>query len=60
VMVSHELPSLLAIADDGIWLDAVGKTPLAHGSPRALLDDAATPAPVLAFLKREDEVEAHA
>jgi phospholipid/cholesterol/gamma-HCH transport system ATP-binding protein len=60
VMVSHELPSLLAIADDGIWLDAVGKTPLAHGSPRALLDDGATPAPVRAFLRREEDVEARA
>jgi phospholipid/cholesterol/gamma-HCH transport system ATP-binding protein len=60
VMVSHELPSLLAIADDGIWLDAVGKAPLAHGSPRALLDDSATHMPVRAFLRREDEVEARA
>jgi len=57
VMVSHELPSLLAVADDGIWLDAVGKRPLAHGSPRTLHDDPATPAPVRAFLRREDEAE---
>jgi phospholipid/cholesterol/gamma-HCH transport system ATP-binding protein len=55
VMVSHELPSLLAVADDGIWLDAVGKQPLAHGSPRALHADPATPAPVRAFLRREEE-----
>jgi phospholipid/cholesterol/gamma-HCH transport system ATP-binding protein len=57
VMVSHELPSMLAVADDGIWLDAVGKRPLAHGSPRALHDDPATPAPVRAFLRREEEPE---
>jgi phospholipid/cholesterol/gamma-HCH transport system ATP-binding protein len=55
VLVSHELPSLLAVADDGIFLDAHDKRPLAHGSPRALRDDAATPAPVRAFLMREDD-----
>jgi phospholipid/cholesterol/gamma-HCH transport system ATP-binding protein len=58
VMVSHELPSLFAVADDGIWLDAVGKRPLAHGSPRALRDDPGTPAPVREFLLRDDAVVA--
>lgn len=38
VMVSHELPSLLAICDDGLFLDAETKTAIAHGSPRALRD----------------------
>src|SRR5258708_2050252 len=34
IMVSHELPSLLAICDDGIFLDAETKTAIAKGSPR--------------------------
>src|SRR5208283_1466263 len=33
VMVSHELPSLLAICDDGIFLDAESKTVVARGAP---------------------------
>lgn len=53
VLVSHELPSLLAIADDGIFLDADSKQPIAHGSPRALRDHAAHPT-VRAFLRREE------
>ena len=53
VFVSHELPSLFAIADDGIFLDADSKTPIAHGSPRALLE-AATHPTVRAFLAREE------
>ena len=53
VIVSHELPSLLAIADDGIFLDADSRAPIAHGSPRALRDSATHPT-VRAFLRRED------
>lgn len=53
LIVSHELPSLLAIADDGIFLDADSKRPIAHGSPRALRDEATHPT-VRAFLRRED------
>ena len=55
VFVSHELPSLFAIADDGIFLDADGKTPIAHGSPRDLLESATHPT-VRAFLAREEPV----
>src|SRR5882757_3558037 len=51
VFVSHELPSLFAIADDGIFLDAESKSPIAHGSPRALRDSAQHPT-VRAFLTR--------
>ncbi|HEY4067699.1 MAG TPA: ATP-binding cassette domain-containing protein [Burkholderiaceae bacterium] len=51
VLVSHELPSLFAIADDGIFLDADSKTPIAHGSPSALLGTATHPT-VRAFLTR--------
>ncbi|CAI3947379.1 ATPase subunit MlaF of the ABC-type intermembrane phospholipid transporter Mla (MlaF) (PDB:6IC4) [Commensalibacter communis] len=39
IIVSHELPSLFTIADDGIFLDAETKRPIAHGSPRALRDN---------------------
>jgi phospholipid/cholesterol/gamma-HCH transport system ATP-binding protein len=38
VMVSHELPSLLAICDDGIFLDTATQTPIAHGPPKAMRD----------------------
>ncbi len=53
ILVSHELPSLLAIADDGIFLDADSKRPIAHGSPRRLLEHAEH-ATVRAFMHRED------
>ncbi|HWI11651.1 MAG TPA: ATP-binding cassette domain-containing protein [Burkholderiaceae bacterium] len=53
VFVSHELPSLFAIADDGIFLDADSKTPIAHGSP-SMLRDTATHPTVRAFLAREE------
>lgn len=53
VFVSHELPSLFAIADDGIFLDAESKSPIAHGSPSALRDSATHPT-VRAFLAREE------
>jgi phospholipid/cholesterol/gamma-HCH transport system ATP-binding protein len=53
VFVSHELPSLFAIADDGIFLDADSKTPIARGSPRELLERATHPT-VRAFLTREE------
>ena len=53
VFVSHELPSLFAIADDGIFLDADSKTPIAHGSPSTLRDTATHPT-VGAFLAREE------
>ena len=53
VFVSHELPSLMAIADDGIFLDAESKTPIGHGSPRALLETSTHPT-VQAFLTRSE------
>jgi phospholipid/cholesterol/gamma-HCH transport system ATP-binding protein len=53
VFVSHELPSLFAIADDGIFLDAESKSPIAHGSPSALRDSSTHPT-VHAFLMREE------
>lgn len=56
VIVSHELPSLFAIADDGIFLDAETKTPIAHGSPRDLRDNCTNPQ-VHAFMNRQAKTE---
>lgn len=53
VFVSHELPSLFAIADDGIFLDADGKSPIARGRPRDLRDRLDLHPTVHAFLHRE-------
>jgi phospholipid/cholesterol/gamma-HCH transport system ATP-binding protein len=52
IMVSHELPSLIGICDDGIFLDAGSKTVIARGSPRALLETNEHPT-VHAFMHRE-------
>ncbi|MBV8650873.1 MAG: ATP-binding cassette domain-containing protein [Alphaproteobacteria bacterium] len=53
VIVSHELPSLFAICDDGVFLDAETKTAIAHGAPRALRENCDHPA-VRAFMERGD------
>jgi phospholipid/cholesterol/gamma-HCH transport system ATP-binding protein len=53
LFVSHELPSLFEIADDGIFLDADSKTPIGRGSPKQLLQTSTHPT-VHAFLRRED------
>jgi phospholipid/cholesterol/gamma-HCH transport system ATP-binding protein len=52
IMVSHELPSLLGICDDGIFLDTESRTAIAHGSPRELRDTCEHPT-VHAFMNRE-------
>ena len=52
VMVSHELPSLLGICDDGIFLDAETHTAIAHGAPSQLRDHCDDPT-VHAFMNRE-------
>ena len=39
VMVTHELPSIFAIADNSVYLDAETRTQLATGDPKALLRD---------------------
>ena len=52
VMVSHELPSLLAICDDGIFLDAESGTAIAHGAPKILRDSCEHPT-VHAFMTRQ-------
>ena len=52
VMVSHELPSLFSICDDGIFLDAETRTPIARGAPKVLRETCAHPT-VHAFMNRE-------
>ncbi|HUC61428.1 MAG TPA: ATP-binding cassette domain-containing protein [Alphaproteobacteria bacterium] len=51
VVVTHELASIFAIADDAIYLDPEARTAIAHGNPRKLLETAHDPR-VLSFLKR--------
>jgi len=54
VIVSHELPSLFAICDDGIFLDAETRTAIGHGSPRDLRDQSTHPT-IQAFMRRAAE-----
>lgn len=51
VIVSHELSSLFATCDDGIFLDGDTHTAIAHGSPRRLRETCAHPV-VRAFMQR--------
>jgi phospholipid/cholesterol/gamma-HCH transport system ATP-binding protein len=51
VVVTHELASIFAIADDSVFLDAERKTAIAHGDPKVLRDHATDPT-VRAFLTR--------
>ncbi len=53
VVVSHDLLSLFAIADDGVFLDAKTRSAIAHGSPAELRDHSEDPR-VQAFMRRED------
>ena len=50
VMVTHELPSIFAVADRCVYLDAVSKTMIALGDPATLRDSG--PPPVREFLTR--------
>jgi phospholipid/cholesterol/gamma-HCH transport system ATP-binding protein len=52
VMISHELPSLFGICDDGVFLDAATHTTIGHGSPSVLRDSSDQPT-VHAFMRRE-------
>jgi phospholipid/cholesterol/gamma-HCH transport system ATP-binding protein len=52
IMVSHELPSLFGICDDGVFLDAESQTAIAHGAPQTLRDECAHPT-VHAFMHRD-------
>jgi phospholipid/cholesterol/gamma-HCH transport system ATP-binding protein len=51
VAVSHELPSIFAIGDNAVFLDAETGTMIAQGNPRALLAESTDPK-VRAFLTR--------
>lgn len=58
VVVSHDLLSLFAIADDGIFLDRVTRTAIAHGSPAELRDKSDDPR-VQAFMRRVETTAEH-
>jgi phospholipid/cholesterol/gamma-HCH transport system ATP-binding protein len=51
VMVTHELPSIFAIADNSVFLDGETKTMLATGNPKVLLEECRDPK-VHGFLTR--------
>jgi phospholipid/cholesterol/gamma-HCH transport system ATP-binding protein len=53
VVVSHDLLSLFAIADDGVFLDANTRSAIAHGSAAKLRDQSEDPR-VQAFMRREN------
>jgi phospholipid/cholesterol/gamma-HCH transport system ATP-binding protein len=56
VVVTHELASIFAIADDGIFLDAEAKTAIAHGDPKVMRERERNPT-VRAFLTRGGSLE---
>jgi len=51
VMVTHELPSIMEVADNSVFLDTNTRTATAHGDPRKLLENSTDPS-VIQFLKR--------
>jgi phospholipid/cholesterol/gamma-HCH transport system ATP-binding protein len=51
VIVTHELASIFAIGDNGVFLDAASRTMIAQDSPRRLLEPGSDPR-VRAFLTR--------
>jgi phospholipid/cholesterol/gamma-HCH transport system ATP-binding protein len=51
VLVTHELPSIFALGDDSVFLDADSRTMIARGAPRDLLDGCDDPR-VQSFLRR--------
>lgn len=53
VVVTHELASIFAIADDAIFLDPETRTLLARGNPHELVKDGHDPK-VVSFLRREE------
>ena len=52
VVVTHELPSIFAIADTALFLDAESKTALCDGNPNDLIDDPNADPKVRRFLSR--------
>jgi phospholipid/cholesterol/gamma-HCH transport system ATP-binding protein len=64
VVVTHELPSIFAIANDSVFLDIESRTILAKGAPKDLLENEQTDPKVRRFLTRgeddaKEEGEAH-
>jgi phospholipid/cholesterol/gamma-HCH transport system ATP-binding protein len=57
-MVTHELASIFAVANNSVFLDAETGTQLAAGDPKRLLADPTDPK-IREFLTRGDE-EGHA
>lgn len=55
IMVTHELPSIFAVADDAIFLDAGLRTLTAQGNPRELLRHG--PPEVARFLRRGKDAD---
>jgi phospholipid/cholesterol/gamma-HCH transport system ATP-binding protein len=55
ILVSHELPSLFAICDDGVFLDAEAKTAIGHGAPRDLRESSDHPT-IQAFMRRSEGI----
>ena len=51
VMVTHELPSIFAIATNSVYLDAASRTMIGYGDPRVLRDQSTEPV-VRQFLSR--------
>jgi phospholipid/cholesterol/gamma-HCH transport system ATP-binding protein len=54
VVVTHELASIFAIADDSIFLDIETGTLLARGNPHDLVQEGGSPLRVRQFLLREE------
>jgi phospholipid/cholesterol/gamma-HCH transport system ATP-binding protein len=53
VIVTHELPSIFAIANNGIFLDTETRTMVATGDPKEMLETCTNPR-VQAFLRRKE------
>jgi phospholipid/cholesterol/gamma-HCH transport system ATP-binding protein len=59
VVVTHELPSIFAIATDSVFLDIETRTIIAQGAPKALLEDPKTDPKVRRFLTRGEDGQEH-
>jgi phospholipid/cholesterol/gamma-HCH transport system ATP-binding protein len=57
IVVTHELASIFAIADNSVFLDAETHTAIAHGDPRRLVRECEN-ARVREFLRRGEPVDA--
>jgi len=54
VIVTHELPSIFAIGNNSVYLDAEAKTMIASGDPKKLRAECENPT-VRSFLSRGEE-----